>query len=236
MVHIILVEGTDGSGKETQSRMLAERLCGNGFPAERINIPEYSLPSGQIVGQCYLGKDLGLGEEATAIFGDADGVDPKLAGLYYAGNRYEAAPTIREMQEQGKIPILDRWVESNMGHQGGKIWDSDERAKMFEWFRHLEYDMLELPKPTIKLFFYMPLNVSLELREKRAKENGERLDGHEGNLGHMKRAELAYLHMLDLYPEGWHRINCAPDGTINTLKTPQEISDEVYRNIEQLIR
>jgi len=235
MSDIILCEGTDGSGKKTQSELLVNKLCSDGFPAERINIPEYDLPSGKIVGQCYLGKDLSLGPDATMIFGDPDKVPAKLASLYYAGNRYEAVPLIRRMQSEGKIPILDRWAESNMGHQGGKISDLAEREKMFEWIRHLEYDMLELPQPTIKLFFYMPLNVSLELREKRAGENGETLDGHEGNLGHMERAEQSYLHMLGLYPEGWKKFECAPEGTIDSLKTPEEISDEVYDYVKKLV-
>jgi len=174
MSNIILVEGTDGSGKETQSKLLESRLSMDGFPAERINIPAYETPTGQIVGQCYLGKDLGLGPKATMILGDPDKVPPKLACLYYAGDRYAAVPRIEKMLEDGKIPILDRWVESNMGHQGGKIWDSDERVKMFEWVRHLEYDMLSLPKPTIKLFLYMPLNISLELRKRRSDKTGEK--------------------------------------------------------------
>ena len=128
MDNIILAEGTDGSGKQTQSMLLVDRLEQNGFPAERINIPAYETPTGQIVGQCYLGKELGLGPEATMIFGDPDSVDPKLACLYYAGDRYFAVPQIERMQGEGKIPVLDRWVESNMGHQGGKVWDSTERA------------------------------------------------------------------------------------------------------------
>lgn len=235
MTEIILVEGTDGSGKETQSKLLEARLNFSGFPAERINIPAYQTPTGQIVGQCYLGKDLGLGSEATMILGEPDKVDPKLACLYYAADRYAAVPEINRMLEEEKIPVLDRWVESNMGHQGGKIWDSTKREGMFEWIRHLEYDVLGLPQPTIKLFLYMPLDVSLELRRRRSNETGEKLDGHEGNLGHMKRAELSYLHMVDLNPAEWDRIDCAPDGTINSLKTPEEISDEVYGIVKTLI-
>jgi dTMP kinase len=232
---IILIEGTDGSGKETQSKLLVDRLSKEGFPAERINIPAYDTPTGKIVGQCYLGKDLGLGPEATMMFGDPDSLDPKLACLYYAGDRYFAVPEIKRMQDEGKIPILDRWVESNMGHQGGKIFEESERESMFEWIRQLEYDVLKLPQPDIKLFFYMPLNVSLELRNRRSEENGEELDGHERNLGHMARAETSYLHMLELYPKGWHRIDCAPDCTIDSLKTPEEISDEVYNIVQPLI-
>lgn len=234
--NIILIEGTDGSGKETQSKLLSANLIDEGFLAERINIPAYGTPTGKIVGQCYLGKDLGLGPKATMMFGDPDKVSPKLACLYYAGDRYFAVSEIQRMQSEGKIPILDRWVESNMGHQGGKIEDSVKRAKMFEWIRHLEYDVLELPQPTIKLFFYMPLEVSLELRKRRSETSGEKLDGHESNIGHMKRAEQAYLHMLDLYPGGWHKIDCAPGGTIETLKSPEEISKEVYNIVKKSLR
>ena len=228
MSNIILVEGTDGSGKETQSKLLESRLNLAHIPAERINIPAYDTPTGKIVGQCYLGKDLGLGENATMMFGESYSVDPKLACGFYALDRYAAIPEIERMVGEGKIPILDRWAESNMGHQGGKIDNLEERAEMFEWVRHLEYDVFGLPKPTIKLFFYMPSAVSLELSGDRSDKTGKKLDGHESNPGHIKRAEESYLHMLDLYPEGWHRIECAPDGTIDSLRTPEDISDEVY--------
>ncbi len=236
MTDIILVEGTDGSGKETQSRLLEGRLNLAGIPAERINIPAYDTPTGKIVGQCYLGKDLGLGENATMMFGESDSVDPKLACLYYAADRYFSKPRIERMVEEGTIPILDRWTESNMGHQGGKIEDRRERLKMFEWIDDLEYNALELPEPNIKLFLYMPFGVSMELRSRRSEKNGEVLDGHESNPGHMKRAEEAYLDMLELYPIGWHRIDCAPDGTIKSLRTPEDISDEVYSYVSSLLR
>jgi dTMP kinase len=231
MSDIILVEGTDGSGKETQSKKLVERLGLNGILAERINIPAYKTPTGQIVGQCYLGKDLGLGENATMILGDPDLVDPKVACMLYATDRYFQMPEIERMQNEGIIPVLDRWVESNKGHQGGKIEDPIKRAAMFEWIDQLEYGMLGLVKPTIKLFLYMPPEVSAELMKDRV----EKLDGIEGNMGHMKRAEASYLHMLDMYPEGWHRVNCTLDGTIDTLRTPENISDEVYDIVKKLV-
>ena len=80
------------------------------------------------------------------------------------------------------------------------------------------------------------MGVSMQLRDLRANANGEKLDGHESNLGHMERAELSYLHMLESYPEGWHRIDCAPDGTIDSLRTPENISDEVYSIVSALIK
>ena len=228
MGKIILLEGTDKSGKETQAKALVQRLSQDGIGAEIIGIPDYTTPAGRIVGQCYLGKDLGLGEEATCLFGDPDQVPAKLASGYYALERFAHIPRIEEILAEGKFLVLDRWVESNMGHQAGKIRDPAKRIEMFNWLNRLEYEVLGLPRPDLRVFLHMPTDVGLEL----GKRMGEKGDGHENNIGHLRRAEAAYLEMTD-YFEGWHKIECAPDGTMESLKNPEEIAREVYGIVER---
>ncbi len=220
---IILIEGTDGSGKKTQSMSLVERLNSEEIPSERMSFPRYHTPTGRIISQCYLGKKRSPVEGDVAWFGDSDDVDPKIAALYYAADRFAAIPEMNEILDSGKQLVLDRYVESNMAHQGGKKTFREERDEIINFIHSLEYEHLRLSKPDISIFLYMPFEITSVLRKNR----GEEPDGHEGNEGHLKRAEEAYLSLSETL--GWERIDCAPDGTINSLKTPEDIHKRVYK-------
>ena len=231
---LIVIEGTDGSGKQTQTSMLVERFNGEGIPTEHISFPRYDTPTGRIVGQCYLGKP-DLGEGDVSWFGDADSVDPMIASLYYAADRMAAVPEIERILGSGTHLILDRYYQSNMAHQGGKIHGGDDRMKFFERMKLIELDALEIPKEDKVIFLYMPGVVSFHLRKIREEEQ----DGHESNIEHLTRAEIVYHDLVSHNDNSWEQIDCAPDGTINSLKTPEEISEEVYeiaiREINQQI-
>lgn len=228
---LILLEGTDGSGKETQAKRLVERLSSLSVACVSVDFPQYGTPFGRIIGQCYLGKDTSYygWKGDTGWFGDPDSVDPRAASALYAGDRRMARPFIEKSLEDGKHVILDRYVEANKGHQGGKIRNKEERLKMYDALDLLEYGFMELPRPDLIAFLHMPTDVSLELKKKRSVEISEKLDGHEGNVLHLRRSEAAYLELADLY--GWMKIKCAPDGTINSLKTPDEIHEEIWEKV-----
>ena len=150
---IIVVEGTDCSGKETQTSLLVQRLRKVGRKIERLSFPAYETPTGRIVGGPYLGKKhIGEGYFPEG----AANVDPKVACLYYAADRRYNRDAILDLLNQGIDVVLDRYVESNMGHQGGKIFDKEERLKLYENLDNLEYGFLELPRPDVTLFLYMP--------------------------------------------------------------------------------
>ena len=224
----IIIEGTDCSGKETQKKKLVERLHGLNIPVEGLSFPRYGTPTGDIVGACYLGKP--LRSQVGSWFGEADSVDPKVASLYYATDRRAAAPEVKQKLNSGINLVCDRYVESNMGHQGGKIKNPQQRAKFFEWLESLEYGLLELPRPDLIIFLYMPLKVANALKGNR----GGVLDGHESNEFHLTNAEKSYLELAERY--GWRTILCAPDKTPKTLKTPEKIHEEVWANVKDLFR
>ena len=227
---IILIEGTDSSGKETQTRMLLERLTLENIPCERMSFPRYDTPTGRIIGQCYLGKE-GLGEGDVAWFGEADEVNPLLASLYFAADRFAAAPEIRKIIDSGRHLILDRYTESNMAHQGGKV-DIHNRLRTISFIHNLEYELLKLPKPDKVIFLYMPYQIGIELK----KRSRIKADGHEANLEHLKKAEETYLQLAKEYWWTWKIISCAPDRTMKSLRTPKDIAEEVYSNAINLIR
>ena len=217
---IIVIEGTDCSGKETQSKKMIEKIPNLKY----FSFPNYDSPTGKIIGGPYLGKNYicaGWFEEG------ANSVDPKIASLYYAADRKYNINKINEMLDNGYNVILDRYVYSNMAHQGGKIKDINERHKMYKWLEQLEFDLLELPKPDIKIFLYVPLEVSMEIRKNR----NESFDQHESNLEHLKHAENAYLELVDLY--GFKKVDCSKNGKILSV---DDINEKIYKYITNVLK
>ncbi len=214
---IIVVEGTDCSGKETQTSLLVQRLSKMGRKIERFSFPNYESPTGKIVGGPYLGKQYicdGFFPEGAAE------VDPKVASLYYAADRKYNMPKIMELLEQGYDVVLDRYVESNMGHQGGKIFDKEERLKLYQDLEQLEYGFLGLPRPDLIIFLYVPYKKVAELRAGRA----EPADQHEANPIHIRNAEHAYLELAELH--NYKKVECVDKK--NKLRDIEDIQEEVY--------
>lgn len=222
MNKIIVIEGTDCSGKETQSKMLLEKLSNNNIDSVYMTFPAYDTPTGKIIGGSYLGKE-SIGK---CLFPEgAVNVDAKVASLYYAADRLYNKPKIEKMLTKSNI-IIDRYVESNMAHQGGKIKDKSERLEMYNFLNSLEYDLLKLPKPDITIFLYMPYQYAVEL-----KKNRTELDQHELSEEHLRNAETCYLELAELH--NYIKIDCVKDGVI---RTKEDINEEIYQKVKELIK
>ncbi|MBR1717912.1 MAG: thymidylate kinase [Bacilli bacterium] len=221
MNKIIVIEGTDCSGKETQSKMLLERLNEKGFNSLYMTFPAYESPTGKIVGGSYLGKE-SIGK---CVFPEgAVNVDAKVASLYYAADRLYNKPLIEENLKNNNL-IIDRYVESNMAHQGSKILDKEKRLEMYNFLSSLEYDLLKLPRPDITIFLYMPYEQACIL-----KKNRTELDQHELNPEHLKHAEKCYLELSKLH--NYIKIDCVKDGKI---RTKEDINNEIYEKVMEKI-
>lgn len=215
---IIVVEGTDCSGKETQTSLLVQRLRKAGRKIERLSFPAYETPTGRIVGGPYLGKKhIGEGYFPEG----AANVDPKVACLYYAADRRYNRDAILDLLNQGIDVVLDRYVESNMGHQGGKIFDKEERLKLYENLDNLEYGFLELPRPDVTLFLYMPYKKVAELQKGRPEPE----DQHEASVLHIRNAEHAYLELAELHH--YKKIDCVDKK--GKLRDIEDIHEDVYK-------
>ena len=218
---IIVIEGTDCSGKETQTKRLIEKLKEDGKKVVSISFPNYESPTGKIVGGPYLGKpEIGesyFGEEALRL-------DPKITCLYYAADRKYNMTKVNDYLDDGYYVILDRYVTSNLAHQGGKIKDAKERREIYSWIDRLEYDLLELPKPDITIFLRVPYEYAKEL-----KKNRKSLDIHEKSEEHLRNAERSYLELASIY--NWNTIECIEDGKLRTI---DDIGDEVYSIVKDL--
>lgn len=213
---LIVIEGTDCSGKETQTKLLVEKFNKDNIKCFRFSFPNYDSPTGKIVGGPYLGKSY----ISECWFPEgAVSVNPKVSSLYYAADRLYNIEKINELLNSGVNVILDRYVYSNLAHQGGKIKDKENRLKMYDWLHELEFNLLELPEADIKVFLYMPYDVSVELKKGRE----EKPDQHEASEEHLLLAENAYKEIADIY--NFRVIKC---GENKIPRKINDINDELY--------
>lgn len=211
---LIVLDGIDGSGKATQTKLLAERLRRAGFSVETIAFPRHGNESA-----CFIKKYL------SGHYGDPDQVDPYQASLFYALDRYDASGQIRDWLNQGKIVIADRYVSANMGHQGGKISNPLERKLFFDWLYRLEYEILNIPRPDLNIFLHLDSALARGLIDGRG---GASHDLHEKNDGHLKRAEETFLEIARTYPD-FVIIECAAR---THVCSPEEINNLIWQQAE----
>ncbi len=213
---LIVIEGTDCSGKETQTKLLIQRLRADGFKVENFSFPNYNSPTGKIIGGPYLGKPA----LSPSYFDEgATHVDPKVASLYYAADRKYNIDKITFLLDNGAHIILDRYIYSNMAHQGGKLTDPSVRVNMYNWLEQLEFQLLNLPKPDIALFLHMPTKQAQTLKVNRL----EVADAHEKDMDHLLHAEKAYIELAKRY--NMYTVECCNDKGIRTI---EDINDEIY--------
>ncbi len=215
---LIVIEGTDCSGKATQSILLKERLLKEGYKCVLFSFPVYDSPTGKIVGGSCFGKP----EIGPSFFGDEIiNLDPKIATLYFAADRRYNIKDVLKYLEKDYYVILDRYTTSNLAHQGGKIRNKEERFKMYKWIEELEYNLLELPKPDITIFLYVPFKYTKILSAKR-----EYLDVLEKDENYIKNSEKAYIELANMY--NWKTITCIKN---NDLRSIEDIGNDIFNFI-----
>ncbi len=215
-----MLEGTDGSGKTTQTALLVKRLQAQGIAVEQISFPQYGTPSAAMV-ESYLHGE----------FGSAEEVGPYRASILYAVDRYAASDKITGWLAEEKVVIANRYVASNMGHQGGKIKDKEARKRYLDWNYHLEYKIFQIPKPDINLILHVTPAISQELvdkKEERTYLKGKKRDIHEDDLNHLRDAEQAYLDIANSYDE-FTLIECVENNAMLPIKT---IHEKIWSHIE----
>ena len=222
--YFIVIEGTDGSGKGTQSDLLVTRLKQEGHDVETISFPRYGEPSCAMV-EYYL----------NGRFGSAQDVNPYRSSIFYAIDRYTASFKIRGWLLENKIVICNRYVGSNMGHQGGKMRDSIERQKYFDWNYDLEYNIFGIPKPDINIVLHVTPEISQTLVDKKTSReylNGKKRDIHEDDLDHLRSAENAYLQMVERFSE-FRLVECVEN---NQLLSVEAVHAKVYTLVRQELK
>lgn len=210
----IVIEGTDGSGKGTQFKLLADYLRTQGHSVETFDFPQYDQTSSHFVKKYLNGE-----------YGGLDDVGPYTASLFYALDRYEAATKIRQALADGKIVLANRFTGANMGHQGTKFDNAEERRGYFIWLDNLEYEMLKIPRPDTSVVLRVPAETAQQLvdqKEKRSYTDKKR-DLHEADITHLQKAVAVYDELCQLFPRDFQRVDCVRDGQLLSIETVAEI-------------
>lgn len=219
---IIAIEGIDGSGKNTQAKILAEKLSKQGNAVVLMGFPCYSETFfGHEVG-CYLNGD----------FGGLNEVSPKLASMLYAGDRFEKKNYILNSLENGAIVIIDRYVSSNVAHQSAKVFGLD-RIKLQNWIEELEYSVYGLPRPNINILLNLDADNSSKLvLMKSARDYTEKSkDLHEENSLYLEEVANVY-HTLALDSDNWTIVECLDS---KGLRSINDISDDVFVAVSKVL-
>ncbi len=197
---LIVIEGTDCSGKHTQTELLSKKLKDLGIKCETFSFPNYNSPTGKIIAGPYLAKPQ-YNIEGYFLEG-APNVPAEVASLYFAADRKYNIKHITDLLDNGVNVLLDRYVESNMAHQGAKKKTIKERNEIIRFLEILEYKLLKLPRPDLIVFLHMPTNVSKILKENRK----ELPDQAERDTNHLQQAEKTYLYLTKKF--GFKKIEC----------------------------
>jgi dTMP kinase len=193
----IAIEGIDGSGKRTQIEMLANALHASGVEYTRVSFPHYDGFFGKMVAQFLNGQ-----------FGSLDAVDPHFSALLYAGDRLELKPQIEEALAAGKVVLADRYIGSNLAHQGSRA-PRPKRAAFLKWLKQLEYEIYELPKEDLVVYLRVPARQAQHLVSKKGKRQytKRRRDLQEASLAHLVAAAEVYDELAT--QPNWVRIECS---------------------------
>lgn len=218
---LIVIDGTDGSGKGAQSGLLMERFASEGRVKEvkLCDFPRYSHPSAYFV-ERYLRGEYGAQRDVGA----------RRASLFYALDRYDASSEMREWLDAGNTIVSNRYVSSNMAHQAGQIADPAERANCVAWIKELEYGIMGLPVPDVNILLYVPPEVGQErVDQKSAREytRGKKRDILEADIDHQRRASEAYLEVAE--QEGWTVIYCMTNEGLPRSK--EDIHEEIWTHL-----
>ena len=201
--HLIVIEGTDGSGKSTQAQLTCEALQAAGVDFKRLTFPRYADDSSMLV-RMYLRGDFGTHPED---------VNPYAASTFYAADRYASFKTDWQKDwEQERVIFCDRYTTSNAVHQSSKL-PAEQLVPFTDWLFDYEYNLLGLPAPTCVIFLDMPTEVSLKMLEKRQGDTG---DIHELDHDYLSRCRERALSVCEQY--GWHRISCAENGNLRSIE------------------
>lgn len=215
----IVIDGTDGSGKGTQTDRLVTRLRHEGRDVETFDFPRYGKPSAHCVERFLRGE-----------YGAAHEVGPYRASTFYALDRFDAAPDIQAALDRGAIVISNRYVSANKGHQMARIGEREERIRFLAWLNHLEYEMYAIPKPDLTILLHVPTDIAFDLiakKDERAYLKGKVRDINEADREHLAAAEHAYLSLAELdRMERWQTVHCFRDERLLSI---EEVHEELWQ-------
>ena len=216
---LIVFEGTDGSGKATQSKMLLERLQREGIDCRPLTFPRYGKPSAAP-----------LEEYLRGAYGTHPGdVNAYATSVLFAVDRFASYRLDwGEYYKNGGVLIADRYTTSNAVHQASKLPEGERQAYL-KWLFDFEYRLLELPEPTIVFYLDVPTEITEKMMRKREAQTNTTADIHEQDEAYLRECRAAAQKTVEEC--AWHRIDCSKGGEMRTV---EEIHEEIYRCVKQL--
>jgi len=210
----IVLEGIDGSGKRTQLDMLARAFASRNVPLAQISFPRYDGFFGKLAARYLNGE-----------FGSLEAVDAHFSALLYAGDRLEAKPKIESDLASGKMLLADRYVGSNLAHQGARV-PLEKRTEFLQWLRQLEYQVYALPAENLVIYLRVPPAEAHRLIGEKAARNYTKLqrDIQESNLAHLAATSEVYDQLA--HQPNWLKIECY-DTAANALRSAESIHQEI---------
>ena len=220
MGKLIVIEGTDGSGKSTQFRALTERLQKDGKAFKTLVFPRYSEPSSALI-RMYLGGEFGSSP--------AD-VNAYAASAFYAVDRYASyKQDWGQWYEDGGLIVSDRYTTSNAVHQASKE-QGQAQEEFLKWLYEFEYDKLGLPRPDLTIYLDVPTDFTEKLLRSREAATNTSADIHEQDTAYLATCRLTGRAAAKYY--GWTVVNCVQDGNMRSI---EDIHEEIYRYVRQCL-
>ena len=215
MGKLIVIEGTDGSGKSTQFRLLTGRLAAEGREFQKLVFPQYAEPSSALI-RMYLGGEFGSNP--------AD-VNAYAASAFYAVDRYASYKKVwGDWYEGGGLVLSDRYTTSNAVHQASKEPD-EGRGEFLKWLYEFEYDRLGLPRPDLTIYLDVPTDFTEQLMRAREAATNTKADIHEADTAYLATCRRMGREAAAFY--GWTVIDCVRDGALRSI---EDIHEEIYRH------
>lgn len=224
---LIVIDGTDGSGKATQVEFLRKRLIKDGKTVKVVDFPEYYKNFfGKFIGHC-------LSEQYYNWLN----VHPKIASIAYAADRFESSKEINSWLDKGYIVLANRYVSANQIHQGGKIKSTKKRQDFIKWLDEMEYKVFKIPRPDITLYLSLPTAIILKLiGERNGKMKREYLkkkkDVHENDKNFLINSRKSALWLSETIPN-FIKIDCMGK---KEIRTREDIHEEVYEKVKKVLK
>lgn len=218
---LIVIEGGDGAGKATQTKLLADALRSQRRNVKTLSFPRYKDSFyGKLVGRFLAGE-----------FGNLESTSPYLAALIYALDREDARDEIKSWLNDEMVVVLDRYVPSSLAHQAAKL-PKEKQSELIKWIEEMEYDVNSMPRPDLVIYLHVPIQQSLDLIHKKAKVR-DYTTGTDiaENKPHQEKAEEVFIH-LSLTKQNWKTVECVKDGVLRSIA---DIHTELLQIVENVI-
>ena len=220
MGKLIVIEGTDGSGKSTQFRLLTQRLEQEGKVFQKLVFPQYSEPSSALI-RMYLGGEFGTNPSDVSAYA---------ASAFYAVDRYASYKKVwGQWYEQGGLVVSDRYTTSNAVHQASKEPD-EKRGEFLRWLYEFEYDRLGLPCPDLIIYLDVPTDFTEKLMRRRESDTNTQADIHEKDMQYLATCRQTGRNAAAFY--NWKVITCVRDGAMRSM---EDIHNEIYTAVMQCL-